>query len=201
MGDPRRAKKKFETPSHPWQGDRIREEKELMIKYGLKNKKEVWKAQSYLRNLRAQARNLQARMRTEDEQALKETDLLLKKCYRIGFLPEGAPLTDVLTIDVETILSRRLQTLVYNKGLSMTPHQARQMIVHGHISISERRNTVPGMLVPRAVERAIDYAGNSPFGFEEHPMRPQGTAEGEEAPTQVPNKVKIEVKEEEGGEK
>ena len=201
MGDPRKLKKKFETPSHPWQGERIREEKELIIKYGLKNKKEVWKAQSYLRNLRAQARNLQARMRTEDEQAIKESDLLLKKCYRLGFLPEGAPLTDVLTIDVETILSRRYQTLVYNKGLSSTPKQARQMIIHGHVMLSDRRNTVPGMIVPKSVERTIDYSTNSPFGFEEHPMRPASSSQtGEEAPTQVPDKVKIDAPKEEGGE-
>jgi small subunit ribosomal protein S4 len=200
MGDPRKLKRKFNTPSHPWQGDRIKEEKELMIKYGLKNKKEVWKAQSYLRNLRAQARNLQARMRTEDEQAIKEADLLLKRCYRLGFLPEGAPLMDVLTINLEEILSRRFQTLVYNKGLASTPKQARQMITHGHIVLGDRRTTIPGLLVPKFDERFIDYSEHSPFGFEEHPMRPSGRGpSAEESPSQVPEKVKIDVPAEGGG--
>jgi small subunit ribosomal protein S4 len=34
MGDPRKRKKKYETPTHPWQKDRIDDEKELRRKYG-----------------------------------------------------------------------------------------------------------------------------------------------------------------------
>ena len=52
MGDPKFSRKKYETPSHPWQADRIKEENELIKKYGLKNKKEVWKVKSLLRNFR-----------------------------------------------------------------------------------------------------------------------------------------------------
>lgn len=195
MGDPRRLKRKFDTPSHPWQGERIKAEKELMVKYGLKNKKEVWKVQSYLRNLRSQARTLQALIRTENEQAIKESDLLLKKCYKIGLLREGAPLVDVLAIEVETILSRRLQTLVYTKGLAQTPKQARQMINHGHIVVKDSRVTIPGILVPKLDERFIEYEKSSPFAFEEHPMRPSsGPAEDVETePSQVPEKVKIDA--------
>jgi small subunit ribosomal protein S4 len=195
MGDPRKLKKKYEAPSHPWQGERIKEEKELMIKYGLKNKKEVWKVKSFLKNLRGQARNLQAKIRTENPQAIKEADLLLKKCYKLGFLNEGAPLVDVLSIEIETLLSRRLQTLVYTKGLAGTPKQARQMINHGHIILKDRRVTIPGLLVPRIDERFIEYNEKSPFAFEEHPMRPKTGPENVslEGPTQVPEKVSIEA--------
>ena len=195
MGDPRKLKRKYDTPSHPWQGERIKEEKEFMVKYGLKNKKEVWKAQSYLRNLRGQARNLQAKIRTENKQAIKEADLLLKKCYKLGFLNEGAPLVDVLAIEIETLLSRRLQTLVYTKGLARTPKQARQMINHGHIILKDRRVTIPGLLVPRIDERFIEYDEKSPFAFEEHPMRPESGAVGAplEGPAQVEDKIKIEA--------
>lgn len=203
MGDPRKLRRKFDTPSHPWQGERIKEEKELMIKYGLKNKKEVWKAQSYLRKLRGQARTLQAQIRTENKQAIKESDQLLKKCSKLGLLGEGSSLVDVLAIEIETILSRRLQSLVYTKGLASTPKQARQLISHGHIIINDRRVTVPGMIVPRFDERFIDYFTSSPFAFEEHPMRPKSktaAAEGLEQPTQVPEKITIEVSSE-GGEK
>ncbi|MFO8050973.1 MAG: 30S ribosomal protein S4 [Thermoplasmatota archaeon] len=194
MGDPRKLRKRFDTPSHPWQGERIKEEKELMIKYGLKNKKEVWRIQSYLRRLRGQARKLQALIRTENEQAIKESDLLLKKCYRLGLLSEGSALVDVLSIETETILSRRLQTIVYTKGLAQTPKQARQMINHGHIIINDRRVTIPGILVKRNEEGFIDYESNSPFAFEEHPMRPRSEiAAGPEDPSQVPEKIKIDA--------
>jgi len=193
MGDPRNLKKKYDTPSHPWQGERIKQEKELMVKYGLKNKKEVWRAQSYLRTLRAQARTLSAKIRTENKQALKESDLLLKRCISLSLLTEGAPLQDVLAIQIETLLSRRLQTLVYTKGLAQTPMQARQMIKHGHIVLKGRRTTIPGMLVHRGDERFIEYDDSSPFTNEEHSMRPKPTvADGAEgAPSQVPEKVKI----------
>jgi small subunit ribosomal protein S4 len=199
MGDPKKLRKRFESPSHPWQGERIKEEKELMIKYGLKNKKEVWKAQSYLRNLRGQARNLQASIRTENPQAIKEADLLLKKCVKLGFLEEGAPLVDVLAIPIETLLSRRLQSLVYTKGLASTPKQARQMITHGHIILEDRRVTIPGMIIGKQDERLIEYDEGSPFAFEEHPMRPKSGPIEEviEGPTQVPEKITIEVPKEE----
>lgn len=201
MGDPRRLKKKYDTPSHPWQGERIKEEKEILMKYGLKNKKEVWKAESYLRNLRGQARTLQAKIRTENTQAIKEADLLLKKCYKMGFLAEGSTLMDVLTIEIDTLLSRRLQSLVYTKGLSGTPKQARQMINHGHVILKSRRVTIPGLIVPRNEERYIEYDEKSPFAFAEHPMRPKsGAAEAPlEGPTQVPEKVSIAAPKPTGG--
>ena len=40
MGDPRKLRKKYYPPSHPWQKIRIDEEKILMKDYGFKNKKE-----------------------------------------------------------------------------------------------------------------------------------------------------------------
>jgi len=202
MGDPRRLKKKYDTPSHPWQGERIQEEKELIVKYGLKNKKEVWKVQSYLRKLRSQARNLQATNRTGNRQSIKETDLLLKRCYRLGLLSEGAPLNEVLAIDVERILSRRLQSLVYTKGLASTPKQARQMINHGHIILKDRRMTIPGFLVSRFEENFIDYDPSSPFISEMHPMRPKSApVEDDGLPSQVGDKIRIEAPGEGGDEK
>ncbi|MEA3559952.1 MAG: 30S ribosomal protein S4 [Candidatus Thermoplasmatota archaeon] len=201
MGDPRKLRRRYDTPSHPWQGERIKEEKELMVKYGLKNKKEVWKIQSYLRNLRGQARTLQALIKTENKQAISEANLLLKRCYKLNLLPEGSPLVDVLSIETEAILSRRLQSIVYTKGLAQTPKQARQMINHGHIVINDRRTTIPGLLVKKGEESFIDYEPNSPFAFEEHPMRPKsGSGDAvPEDPSQVPDKVKIDAPT--GGEK
>jgi small subunit ribosomal protein S4 len=198
MGDPKKPRKNYDPPSHPWRGERIKEEKELMIKYGLKNKTEVYKAYSYLRNLRSQARTLQARNRTGDSQAAKESELLLKRCIRLGFLADNSSLQDILGLNVEHILSRRFQTLVYNKGLSQTPFQARQMISHGHVQLNTRKVTIPGVLVGRNEERTIEYTMRSPFTNEEHPMRPKSqSAETTEMPSQVADKINIKV---EGGE-
>lgn len=173
MGDPKFSRRKYDKPTFPWEGDRIKAENELIKKYGLKNKKELWKAQTLLRNFRQRSRTLQAKVRYEDKQAEKEKDEMLKKLGYLGLLPlEGATLNDVLSLDVEAILSRRLQTLAYVKGLAYTTKQARQLIVHGHTAIGDRKMTVPGYLVKRDEENMIKYSPTSPLVHDMHPARP-----------------------------
>jgi len=173
LGDPKFSRQKYERPHHPWEGERIKAENELLKKYGLKNKKELWRAQSVLRRFRQRARQLQAMVRYGDKQAGKEKDELIARLGRLGLLPtEGASLDDVLALDVEAVLSRRLQTLAFVKGLAFTPHQARQFIVHGHVAIGSRRVTVPGYLVTRTEEGGIIYDPRSAISHDMHPARP-----------------------------
>ncbi len=172
MGDPKFSRARFERPSHPWEAERIKSENELLKKYGLKNKKELWRSQFTLRRFRQRARELQARVRTSDKQAEKEREQLLRRLGRLGLLPlEGTTLDDVLALDVEALLSRRLQTLTFLKGLAFTPRQARQFIVHGHVSVSGRRVTIPGYLVSRQEENVIIYDERSPIANDLHPVR------------------------------
>ena len=162
MGDPKFSRKTYDTPSHPWQGERIKAEVVVVNEYGLKNKREVWKAQTTLRNLRKQSGDAQAKI---------EADALLAKCGRLGFLTTDATLNDILTLKADDVLSRRLQTIVYEKGLSSTIKQARQMITHGHIFVNGHKVTVPGYIVTRKEESSIEYDPSSPFTDEMHPMR------------------------------
>jgi len=172
MGDPKFSRRSYDTPSHPWQGERIKKEVEIVREFGLKNKTEVWKAQTILRNFRKQSRELQARLRGGDAQAKVETDALIRKCSRMGLLPvTGSNLNDVLLLSEHEILSRRLQTVVFEKGLSTTIKQARQMITHGHVFINGHRVTVPGYIVSREEEASVSYNDASPFTDEMHPMR------------------------------
>jgi len=173
MGKPKFSRKKYETPSHPWQEDRIKLENELIRKYGLKNKREVWKTQTRLRKYRSQARELLAKVATGDIQSKKESEQLLVHLNRLNLLPPNSTLDDVLTLDTESILSRRLQTLTYLKGLANTSYQARQLISHGHIAISDRRVTVPGYIVTKNEEGEIGYTSDSPLNDVMHPARPR----------------------------
>ncbi len=199
MGDPKFSRRKYETPAHPWEGERIKTENELLMKFGLKNKRELWRAQSLIRSLRAQSRDLQARLRIGDPQAKIETDQLLKKCARLSLLPqEGATLNDVLSLTTEAILQRRLQTVVYRKGLAYTPKQARQFIVHGHAAVGTRKITIPGYLVKRGEEEQIQYHSTSPIANELHPVRPKAEelkakAEAEEAKAAAEAKEEVHV--------
>lgn len=173
MGKPKFSRKKYDTPSHPWQEDRIKLENELIRKYGLKNKREVWKSQTKLRKYRSQARELLAKVATGDAQSKKESEQLLMHLNRLNVLPPNSTLDDVLTLETESILSRRLQTLTYLKGLANTSYQARQLISHGHIAISNRRVTVPGYIVTRDEEGEISYTNDSPLNDVMHPARPR----------------------------
>jgi len=126
-----------------------------------------------LAHFRERARTLQALVRAQNTQAEREREQLLRRLARMGILPtEGASLDDVLALNVESILARRLQTLVYVKGLANTPRQGRQFIVHGHFSVRGRRVDVPGYLVRRDEEDIIAYDSRSPIANELHPVRP-----------------------------
>ncbi|MFQ5837788.1 MAG: 30S ribosomal protein S4 [Thermoplasmata archaeon] len=186
MGDPKFPRAKWSRPSHPWQADRIKAENELIQKFGLKNKRELWKAQSLMRRWRQRARILQAKVRYEDAQAEKEVRQLLQRLARLGPLPpEGATLDDVLALEVENLLGRRLQTLVYLRGLGNTMRHARQLIVHGHISIGDRKVTIPGYLVKKDEEEDIKYHAHSALANEAHPARPSlETLEGRRIATE-----------------
>ncbi|OYT61459.1 30S ribosomal protein S4 [Thermoplasmatales archaeon ex4484_30] len=175
MGDPKFSRKKYETPSHPWEAERIERERELLLKYGLKNKREIWKAETFLRRIRGQARRLFAR--EGEKQAEKEKEDLLKRLAKLGILPPEAKIDDVLALTLEDILGRRLQTMVYLRGLANTAKQARQLIIHGHIAINGKRIRVPSYMVRKSEEDMITYAPSSPLVDEMHPMRPQAKAE------------------------
>jgi len=152
----RKLKKKLKKPRKPWDKERIEKEKILLKKYSLRRKREIWKAESILRNFRRRARVLAAKKNDE------EIRILLGKLYRLGLLEKNADLTQVLGLTVEDILERRLQTIVFKKKLANTPKHARQLITHGHIAIDNRRFVYPSYLVPRELENKISYYENPP---------------------------------------
>ncbi|MFX1558436.1 MAG: 30S ribosomal protein S4 [Promethearchaeota archaeon] len=160
IGDPRRLKKKFRKPKHPFQKDRIMEELEFLGKYGLRNKREYWKMRTMLANWRNIAR--QSRTLSKEE-ALEVQQTLIKKLNRLGIIGSEAEFEDVLLLTVEDVLKRRLQTLVYEKGLASTVYQARQYITHGHIQVKGKKINAPSYIVKREEEDMIDFTPNSPL--------------------------------------
>lgn len=168
MGDIKKAKKKYVTPRNPWDKERLYNETVLVGKYGLRNKRELWRAQALLRNFRERARKAIALPQEEREKQRKE---IVDKLYRWGILSPDATLDDVLALTVENILERRLQTIIAAKGLAKSVYQARQLILHGHIAVAGRRVTRPSYIVNRGEEDTIDYAPTSPLRNPDHPVR------------------------------
>lgn len=202
MGDPRRMKKKYDKPKHPWRGERIEVEKKILKKYGLKNKRELWRMETVLRGFRRQARRLQG---LKTGQARKEEAQLLARLQRMNLLKEGSTLDDVLALNINSILDRRLQTLVFKKGLTATVGQARQLIVHGHIAVGGSRVTAPSYLVERGEDEELCFTPYSPMKdrplvVREEPVKVKEAAEpvegevveGPEAPPAEPEGPKAE---------
>ncbi len=166
MGDPKRHRKKYVTPPHPWDRDRLEKEEKIVIKYGLRNKRELWRFQNILRKYRRVARDLLAKVDlpgSEGEYAKAKAQTVIKKLIKMGILEENSTLDDILNLTVEDFLERRLQTRVFRLGLANTIKQARQLITHGHIAVDGRRVTSPSFIVERDMESKIDYYVNSPF--------------------------------------
>jgi len=153
MGSPRRFRKKYETPKKLWTNQRIEEEKQLRNQYGLKNATELWKAETIIKRSRRNARQLLARF----EEKSKKAEDLLNRLKRYGLLPKTANLSDVLNLTAKDLLERRLQTIVYKKGLANSLKQSRQLIVHGFIAVNGRKKTAPGYLVSVEEEDKISY--------------------------------------------
>ncbi|ARD84183.1 30S ribosomal protein S4 [Ferroplasma acidiphilum] len=171
MGDQKFQRKRYSTPRHPWEKERIDSERQVVAKYGLKNKRELWKAEAILSSYRAQARTLQAKVRYNDPIAEKQFQLLLKKLDKLSLLSEGATLDDILALNIENILDRRLQTLVYQLNMATTMKQARQLITHGHIKVGDHIVTIPSIAVLKGQEDSITYSEKSPFSDDKHPIR------------------------------
>jgi len=168
MGDPKRQRKKFDTPRFPWRKDILGEELKLLGTFGLRNKHELWRHETMLSKFRGTARSLIGR--TPEERMRMENELLTR-LKKLGVLSETAVLDNVLDLSIEDILERRLQTLVFRKSLTKTIHQARQLVTHGHITLDNRRVTVPGYIVTREEEKTLTYALQSQFTNPAHPTR------------------------------
>lgn len=145
----------FDKPKRPWDKERFEKENKLINDYGVRRKKEIWRAESILRNYRNIAKEIFA-TKDKDKEAI-----LLKKLNDLGLITKESNIDDVLALTVENVFDRRLQTVVFKKGLANTQKQARQYIVHGHIAIDGKRVTWPNMIVRSGEEHSIKFYDNS----------------------------------------
>lgn len=170
MGSPKHQRKKYSTPTHPWQRERIEEEKKLLKEYGLKNKKEIWRIDSLLSRFKQQAKNLIART---DAQAKKEEKQLVAKLTKLNLVKENAKMDDILGLNIKNVMDRRLQTQVFLKGLAKNVKQARQFITHGHVCVGDKKITIPSYLTKLEEEDQIRFDERSSLTNPEHPERIQ----------------------------
>ena len=180
MGDPKKQRRKYETPRFPWRTDTLQMELNLLGQYGLRNKRELWRHKTMLSKFRSIARSLLGMSVTQRKTLEKQ---LLSRLQRLGILSKKAVLDEVLDLSLEDILERRLQTLVFRKNLAKSIYQARQLITHGHITIEGKRVSSPSYLVLRDEEPKMSYAPTSLLSDPKHPLRESISLPAEIAPT------------------
>src|SRR3989344_5166564 len=104
MGEPRKLRKRYSRPKVKHEGERIAAERTLVNKYGLKNKKEIWKAEAMVKRIRSVAKGLLTA-------PLEEQKDFLVSLGKRGLI-KAKDVDDVLELKTENVLDRRLQTIV-----------------------------------------------------------------------------------------
>ncbi|KAG2476845.1 MAG: 30S ribosomal protein S4 [Nitrosopumilales archaeon] len=158
MGDPKYPRRLWRKPKRPLNYELKMEELKTLGTFGLKTKRELWKARTELSRVRKQARSLLA-LRQEVRQ--EKEPILMRSLTRIGLVNENSTLDDVLNLKVTDLLSRRFQTVVLKKFNFKTPYQARQAVVHGHILIGDRVVNIPSYVVTVDEEKNIRVVSDS----------------------------------------
>jgi small subunit ribosomal protein S4 len=148
----RRFRRTWEPPKHPWRKEVLATEVELVGKYGLRNKRELWKTRTILRKIRSRARTLLALPPLE---RMKEEEDLKRKLINYGLINENATIDDILSLTVEDILKRRLQTIVYEQKLAKSIYHARQLIAHRKVIVGKNIIASPSYLVRKDEENQI----------------------------------------------
>jgi len=146
MGDIKRKPNLYSRPRKAFDATRIAVEKDIVLKYGLKNKKEIWKASAKISNLRDRAKKLIPK-------SIEEKQEFFNKLNGMGLKIENV--ADVLALKTENWLDRRLQTIVFRKGFATTPLQARQLISHKNVLVEGRSVNVPSFFVTKELENKI----------------------------------------------
>ena len=158
MGDPKYPRKVWRKPKRPLNYELKMDELQTLGTFGLRTKRELWKAHTELSRVRQQARSLLAltqKVREEKE------PILLKSLARIGLISDNATLDDVLNLKPTDLLARRLQTIVSKKFGFKTPYQARQAVIHGHIMVGDRKVDIPSYTVTVAEEDSVQFSPES----------------------------------------
>jgi len=119
------------------------EENVLVKRYGLKNKREIWKAKTAVSKLRRRAKSLIGK-------DIEEQQKFFDKLNKVGM--NVVDISDVLALTEESLFERRLQTFLVKKKLATTAKGARQLIVHKNVLVDGNVVNVPSFVVTLDLE-------------------------------------------------
>ena len=160
MGDIKNFRRNWKKPKRPLNFDLKMDELKILGTFGLKTKRELWKTRTELSRVRNQARSLLALRQEVREQ---KEPILMNSLSKVGYVESNATLDDVLNLEINDLLARRLQTIVQKKFYFKTPYQARQAVSHGHVLIGDQIVNIPSYLVNVDEEDKVKLTSESVF--------------------------------------
>jgi small subunit ribosomal protein S4 len=143
---PKRNRRKFSRPRKIYDITLIKDENGLITKYGLKSRREVWKASFAIEKMRNIAKTL---ITASDDKKEEFIERQKAKGFEINSI------ADVLALSKEDYLKRRLESVVVKKGFAKTHNQARQLITHKHIKIGNQIINSPSHLTTLEEEKNL----------------------------------------------
>lgn len=146
MGDIKRKVNRHSRPRKLFDSARIKSEGDIVKKFGLKNKKEIWKAAARVSEIRNRAKKLIPKSEEEKEEFFQR---LRAQGLNVTVIAE------VLALTIEDLLNRRLQTVVFQKGLATTALGARQLITHKNVYVDGRLVNIPSFVVTKYLEDKV----------------------------------------------
>ncbi|MBU1252125.1 MAG: 30S ribosomal protein S4 [Nanoarchaeota archaeon] len=150
----KRQHKQYSKPKRPFDKPRIDEEAKVKEEFGLKNKKEIWRAESQIKVIRERAKKL-------IPASPEEQKALFNKLKKTGFKVDS--ISDVLSLTKNDYLNRRLQTIIFKKKLASTPKGARQLITHKKVLVKGNVVNSPSYLVSLELENQISLKKGKPI--------------------------------------
>lgn len=142
----KRKHKLYARPRKAFDSVRFAEEAKIKEEFGLKNKREIWKAEAKVKSIRAKAKVLISAK-------VSEQHAFFERLKKIGLNVNSIP--DVLSLDKKDFLQRRLQTVLVKKKFAKTPKGARQLITHKKVQVNGNVIDSPSYVVPVSMEEKI----------------------------------------------
>ncbi len=169
MGGLVKHRKKYVSHKKRWDKKTIVDEAVLVNDYALKNKTEIRKVEMEISKIKKIAKSLNRTVESKEGDIAKN---FVEKLKVNGYLNvDATSLDEVLEIKLRNILERRLSNIVYKNKLARTPIQARQFVVHRHITVNGKLVDSPSFMVPLNLESTVSFVGNSSLFDENHPER------------------------------
>ncbi|RLI99355.1 MAG: 30S ribosomal protein S4 [Candidatus Aenigmatarchaeota archaeon] len=186
MGDPKRLRRKWKRPRKTFNTARIAADKELKRDYGFRRKKEIWRLDYAFKHLMRRARKILA---TKDKEA---EEILMNKLIKMGLIEKKVHIEEVLNMTFEDLCERRLQTILFKKGLATTLKQARQFIAHKKVRVGEKMVNQPNYIVLKdeedkikLKEKKVKVVEKPKEDIKEEPRTEENVPEGENTETET----------------